>query len=118
METKLKSQRFDNIKQWLGFSNCFVVDPVGRKEGLAILWRDNVQLDIHNFSLMLISAWVEDTFTKIKWLFFKFYGEPTSSKKHYTWELLDAMKSTKLIAWMVDGDFNEIIFQLEKHGGQ
>lgn len=67
-------------------------------------------LDIHNFLLMPIYAWVVDTVTKIKWLFLSFYGVPASSKRSHTWNLLDAMKPANITAWMIVGNFIEIPF--------
>lgn len=46
----INSWKFEVVKRKLGFDGCFVVDSIGRKEGLALLWRNEIEVEIHNFS--------------------------------------------------------------------
>lgn len=55
MRNKLKV-----VKRKLGFKNYFFVDPVGCSGGLAFLWKNEVNLEINNFSLWQISGWIRD----------------------------------------------------------
>jgi hypothetical protein len=46
-----------------------------------------------------------------------FYGHPLPHKRHESWELLAHLKKFCPGAWMVVGDFNEIVNQSDKIGG-
>lgn len=39
---------------------CFVVDPDGRKSGLALLWRDKVSMTIENYPLHHVDSLVKN----------------------------------------------------------
>jgi hypothetical protein len=45
-ETKLKTRAMDRLKWSLGFKHGVVVDCVGRSGGLALLWRDGVDVSV------------------------------------------------------------------------
>lgn len=47
METKCKRDRLRNIRDKLGYSEIFVVDPVGRAKGLALMWNREIDIDIY-----------------------------------------------------------------------
>lgn len=46
METKLQKEKMERIRHILGFPNMFVVDCVGKSGGLALLWREEIIVDI------------------------------------------------------------------------
>jgi hypothetical protein len=50
METKMSNKRVDFLKRKLGFENLFEVDSVGRSGGLVLLWKNDIQVDIQNYS--------------------------------------------------------------------
>lgn len=50
IETLLNLGKFNGFKRRIWFAGCFVVDPIGRRGDLALLWKDDVELEIHNFS--------------------------------------------------------------------
>lgn len=80
METKLSSRRTDFLKRKLGFENIFAVDSVGRSGGLALLWRDEVQVVIQNYSRWHINAVVSIYNNGDSWIFTGFYGHPEIAK--------------------------------------
>lgn len=57
-ETKLEVSRLKRVKRRLGFLGCVGVNPIGRKGGLALLWRNQNEVEILNFSQNHTSAWV------------------------------------------------------------
>lgn len=101
--------KIGEVEKKLGYDNCFVVDLVGRSEGLAILWKLEVEVEVFNYSLRHISVWVYDAKVKTKWLLTSFYGYLDLSKRNESWDLLKRLKPTNK-AWYVVGDFNEILF--------
>jgi hypothetical protein len=56
METKLRQKKMERLKSKMGFQNFFVVDCVGRSGGLALLWREDLELEIQNYSCRHINA--------------------------------------------------------------
>jgi hypothetical protein len=46
METKLQAHQMEKIRLCIGFENVLVINSVGRREGLALLWSSEVEVDI------------------------------------------------------------------------
>jgi hypothetical protein len=81
METMCSKQYMDQIKLRLGFDNLFVVDPVGRSGGLALLWNKEENLEIFSYSRRHINAVVKDMAGQPIWKMTGFYGHPDSTKR-------------------------------------
>ncbi|XP_042982759.1 uncharacterized protein LOC122311987 [Carya illinoinensis] len=118
IETKANASRLDGVRRRLGFEGCFVVEAVGRKGGLALLWREEVGVEVYNFSQWHISVWMGKGGESARWLLFGFYGQPETAKRKESWNLLARLCPDSHIAWCVLGDFNEITSQSEKEGGR
>ena len=56
METKLKKDWLDLIKEKCKMKNCFVVPSIGSNGGLILLWKEELKLDIKTFSQNHIDA--------------------------------------------------------------
>ncbi|XP_040987631.1 uncharacterized protein LOC121235349 [Juglans microcarpa x Juglans regia] len=96
---------------------CFAIDPVGKIGGLALFWKDREEVQIQTYSHWHVSARVRES-NKGNWVFTDFYGHPDTSKRRFSWELLNRVKPTEGTAWCVAGDFNEILSFREKVGGK
>ena len=48
METKVKESRMMKLKYSLGFKNCVAVDCTGKSGGLAMLWTDDVLVELQS----------------------------------------------------------------------
>lgn len=46
-----------------------------------------------------------------------FYSCPDGVNKQKSWDLLNSLGETKGMPWMVFGDFNQVLGQVEKNGG-
>lgn len=109
---------FDRCKFKFDFVNCLVVDSEGRSGGLALLWGREINLSILSYSKYHIDACVEeDGSSPLKYFITGFYGNPDASQRHRSWDLLRFLCRNDDEAWLVFGDFNEILFNHEKLGG-
>ncbi|XP_059431636.1 uncharacterized protein LOC132165159 [Corylus avellana] len=117
METKLRKVKMEVIRYKLGFSNLFVVDCVGKSGGLALLWGDDVVVDIQNYSQRHINGIIQSPNSNVQWKLTGFYGHPEVTKRHEAWELLKVLSRLPPTPWICIGDFNEVISNAEKWGG-
>ena len=117
IETKKKSTKMEWLRaRWL-FDNCFAVDSVGRGRGLALLWMNEVRLEVKSFSVQHIDANIKDCNGANVWRFTGYYGNPEVSQRCRSWDLLRQLKNQSSLPWFCAGDFNEIVADNEKIGG-
>lgn len=94
-----------------------VVNPIGLKGGMALLWTQKDDLDIINFSQHHIHAKTNDPVGS-KFLFkTDFYANLETSHRQESWELLTIISEYTKAPQCVLGDFNKITHQEEKYGG-
>lgn len=96
----------------------FVVNCNGRSKELFIFWKDLLDVTILSYNIGHIDCTVNHLGKK--WRFTGFYGNPYSSKRHLSWDLLRRLKGlheVNELPWLVGGDFNEICYDREKLGG-
>nr|XP_023928291.1 uncharacterized protein LOC112039640 [Quercus suber] len=113
METRLDREGFDYHCRELPFQNKFIVKkPIGGG-GLALIWKEEVKLEVINFTEHHILARVveEDGYA---WMLTCFYGWPEASQKHKSWALLNHLRSFVDGLWCCIGDFNAIIHSSKK----
>lgn len=107
----------ERIRCRLGFKNMLVVDCVGKSGGLALLWGDEVGVEIQNYRRRHINAKISPTSATVPWKLTGFYGHPEAGKWGEAWELLRFLSSMEPTPWVCLGDFNEILNLSEKWGG-
>lgn len=107
----------EKFKLMFGLGNMEVVDSEGKGGGLAVLWRRGVNVVVRNSSKNHIDMDVtdEDDFT---WRFTGMYGESQVELKHRTWSLMRDRHAMRELMWLCAGDFNEVLHQHEKEGGE
>ncbi|CAM8971158.1 unnamed protein product [Rhodiola kirilowii] len=113
METKKGNDSWDRLKMKLGFRNCFTVSCRGKSGGLAVLWADDVNLSICNFSRWHVDMVVTDNSPFRLTLF---YGDPATTKRKFSWDLLRRLRGLMNLPWVVLGDFNEVLSNEEIKG--
>lgn len=88
---------------------------MGKSGRLAILWNADIQVEVQTYSRRHISVWIVEENNR-KWLLIGFYGQRDSSKRQESWKFLAALKPQDEIAWIVVGDFNDVVTNDEKKG--
>ncbi|KAH7857525.1 hypothetical protein Vadar_013640 [Vaccinium darrowii] len=117
METKNKANKVDRIRRSLNFSNSVYVDPCGLSGGLALWWNSNISVDILEANQHFIHARCNDHQGLKSFLVTFVYGAPVVRAKEAVWENLRFLGAGIHGAWLVLGDFNDIVAESEKSGG-
>ncbi|XXG65408.1 hypothetical protein AAC387_Pa05g3117 [Persea americana] len=115
METKLDAIGMERLRVILGFNSVFTVPSIGRSGGLALCWKEGINLEIQNYSSHHIDSYVWHIEGKV-WRLTGFYGRPEDYKRWESWALLDHLNGLAQLSWFCCGDFNEIMSQEEKRG--
>ncbi|KAK2976049.1 hypothetical protein RJ640_024777 [Escallonia rubra] len=114
-ETRCRSRKLEFLKNKWGMHGLFV-NPNGLSGGLALLWKNEVNVAIQSFSQNHIDATIGADQDNFKWRFTGFYGHPQVAKRMESWNLLRRLKGRDCLPWLCGGDFNEILRQDEKEG--
>jgi len=114
-ETHLDKTKEENVRRRAGFDRMIVHKSDGRSGGLVLMWRDDINVRVQGVTRNYIDVIIENG---ISWRFTGVYGEPEWNQKHVTWEALRSIKGDLSTPWLLMGDFNEILYNIEKEGGR
>ncbi|XP_075669880.1 uncharacterized protein LOC142639613 [Castanea sativa] len=113
METRLDRDRFMKHCRDLAYPNKFLVKKPDSGGGLALIWKEDVRLEVINYTENhVLAKVVEDT--GFQWFLTGFYGWLKSCQKHKSWALLKHLSSLVTGPWCCIGDFNAYLHSLEK----
>ncbi|KAL9431945.1 hypothetical protein AB3S75_027034 [Citrus x aurantiifolia] len=115
-ETKMKLVQMKNMGKTLGFENCLKVGRIGMGDGLALLWNDEIDVNMVSYSNHQIDAVIYGVKGNT-WRCTGIYDHLESRQKWHTWMLLRRLASLFNYPWLCFGDFNEILNLNEKVGG-
>lgn len=117
-ESKIINSDALMLKCRLNFFNCFCVNHVGLKGGLILFWNVLMNISILSYSIGHIDCFINSSPNPL--YFTGFYGSPTIKNHPQAWNLLNRIAATHTnshLGWLVDVDFNEILYDHEKKGG-
>lgn len=116
METKNPSEFVLQHLEWMGYASNFLVPPLSPGSGgLALFWKQNIEIEIVSSCQHFINTKVT---AKGKSFFSTFlYGEPDRSKRIQVWNQIQEFAGDRSTPWFLTGDFNDIINSSEKVGG-
>lgn len=93
--------------------NCLAVDSNRKSGGIAMLWRDEVEVVIQNYLSNHIDSLVKvDNMINIR--FTGFYGHTDPTARDQSWEILKKIGRIVREEWIIGGDFNAILDDAEK----
>ena len=101
METKLSEGKVNEMCNKLGFDKGIEVPRIGIGGGLMTLWRDSVEVIYLTSSPNHISCLLRWENQPRFWHFCGFYGDPKTSNRHHTWELLQKLRIIHSGPWLV-----------------
>lgn len=119
-ETKLYSDECERLKFQLKQHGMLAVGCRGegkrRSGGLVLLWREDWSVSLLSYSANHIDVDVVSA-DGCEWRFSGFYGFPEESNKHLTCQLLQNLGQNNTKPWLCGGDWNLMLWQDEKQGG-
>ena len=113
-ETKLDSDGFKRLKRKINFQQGCEVPRIGLGGGLALLWRDNVDIDVQTSSPHHIDALINQN--GVVWRITGIYGHPETARRGESWELQLQLNAAISLPWFLIRDFNEILHSDEYWG--
>ena len=113
MKTQLDKDGFEKLYGELPYPNKIIVNKPDSGGGLALLRKDDIRMDLINFTdnHVLTKVKEDDGF---EWWLKCFYGWPEAQQKHKSWELLNHLKASVEGPWLCIGDFNAFLQSSEK----
>ncbi|KAG7591058.1 Ribonuclease H-like superfamily [Arabidopsis thaliana x Arabidopsis arenosa] len=100
----------------LQYQNIKIVSPHSPGGGgLALLWTDEVNLEVLQVSQHFIDTQI--TYKGKRFFATFIYGEPDKDKRKPVWDTITEIASQRVGPWFQIGDFNEILCSEEKSGG-
>ena len=115
METKHSRDDLVDVQTWLGYDRIMTVNPIGYSGGLALMWKNSVNIGFKFVDKNLVDFGVK--FGKDSFFVSCVYGEPIQGNRAKVWERLSRIGAHRKEPWCIMGDFNEIRNNGEKIGG-
>ncbi|XP_019200118.1 PREDICTED: uncharacterized protein LOC109193755 [Ipomoea nil] len=116
METKVGWLHAERLRVKLGFDGLFYVDNDGMAGGLALLWKKNNTARLLSYSKNHVDVEVSSANGKV-WRMTCFCGQSDRNMRTESWDLLLTLSTRSQLPWIVMGDFNDLLYQHEKRGG-
>jgi hypothetical protein len=105
----------ERIRVNLKYNSCLSIDVEGRSGGLSVMWRDNIQCSVINYSRNFINLLVKGE-EESEWRLTCYYGYPERGRRRQAWNLLRELRDMSDLPWCIIGDFNDLLSQDDKKG--
>lgn len=92
-------------KEKAGFRNGLIIPSMGRRGGLALLWKKDILVEIQGYSNHYIDAIVIDPATGFKWRITGFYRHSETHRRKESWDMLRVLNRRYSLPWLCFGDF-------------
>ena len=118
IETRMSGARVMEMIETLPFDGAEVTDTIGFVGGIWLLWRaDLVQVDVRAVTEQEIHAIIRVRSQTLSWIISAIYASPRFAKRCMLWENLKLIANLHDLPWALMGDFNKVISEGEKSGG-
>lgn len=107
METKQQSDYVKGLQKSLEYDQLITVDPVGLSGGLALMWKDSYKVVILECDKRLIDLKI--SYGSMVFFLTCVYGDPVATRRRAVWDHLENIGLARDEAWMLAGDFNELM---------
>ncbi|CAN6698380.1 unnamed protein product [Malus baccata var. baccata] len=117
LETKNKSRSFVHLKKRLGMEQWFAVEPRGIGGGLCVFWRNETPVVLIKSEDFLVELKLWDDKMNCNWRLFAIYASTDEKKRRMQWQELSKRIGQERDRCLLIGDFNDILCNDEKEGG-
>lgn len=119
VETRLCRQATTTTIEIVGFDFWHIVEPRGFARGVVLLWNaTNLKFHVVGGNSQGVHGVVEVSHSTNSFVLSAIYASPKYVSRKLLWQDLCKMSESITYPWLAIGDFNEIISQDEKFGGQ
>ena len=116
METRSKECYLKKLCSKLRLENLFTIPQFNTGGGLALYWKDGIDLKVLDSSPTYIDAVVKPGMDDA-WRLTGFYRNLVTANREHSWALLKHLCLKMDLPWLCVGDFTEITKSEEKLGG-
>ena len=118
METKNNKEVVEKVRRRMKFVNGMTMDPNGLSGGLALWWKEDINVQMMVSSKNLIDTYIVFQGCEMGCRVFWVYGAPVYEERKAVWDVIKGKARYIQGAWMCIGDFNDILLYSEKQGGR
>ncbi|KAL1218824.1 hypothetical protein V5N11_033096 [Cardamine amara subsp. amara] len=115
IETKQLFNYVCDLSVSIGFPNHFIVSPVGLSGGLALFWKNSIDINVVYHDARLVDCFMNEKTSPF--YLSCIYCDPNPQFRSELWERLQWTVTTRNKPWLMLGDFNQIRTNSEKLGG-
>ena len=117
-ETRMSGAKAEEIIEAFPFDGHAISDTIGFVGGIWLLWRSNlVQVDVLVATKQEIHAMIRVRTQTFNWLISAIYASPRFEERCILWNNLRMIANMHDMPWTLMGDFNEVLSDDEKFGG-
>ena len=117
-ETRMSGARAVEMIESLPFDGSVVADTIGFAGGIWLLWKtDLVHVDVLAATEQEIHAIIRVRSQSLSWIISAIYASPRFAERCLLWENLKLIANLHDLPWALMGDFNEVLTEEEKAGG-
>ena len=117
LETKNKSDRYSYLLNLLQMDFMQPVESKGIGGGLCVFWKDVVDISSIVWSNFYIELGVDSDLIQSDWKLIAVYASTDDKQRNRQWEELSKRIRSSCGNCLVIGDFNDIVDDEEKDGG-
>ena len=117
-ETRMSGSKADAIIRSLPFDGAYSTETLGFAGGIWLFWRsDLVDVKVISATEQEVHALVRVSPSSSHWLLSAIYASPRFADRLVLWNNLKLIADSHNLPWAVMGDFNDMVSQEEKFGG-
>lgn len=117
-KTRMGGDQADAIIRTLPFDGAYSMKTIGYVGGIWLLWNsDFVDVEILSTTEQEIHALIRVNSSSLTWLISAIYASPIFVERCILWNNLRIIASRHNLPWLALGDFNDVLLEDEKFGG-
>lgn len=99
----------------LGYDGIYTVEPLGLSGGLTVFWKNSYGDEVLSGDKRIIDLKI--TMRSMSFFLSCVYGDPVRERRQEVWDRLVEIGLRRNDAWLLAGDFNELMSNEDKLGG-